>query len=97
MNMIFGYIFFMMLWYSILILRFVKQFEVYSISASVPLWSENIMICGFHGALCARGDARYIRLKQTFSKWDTGMELATSGRHDTSESTTYIYIYSWHF
>ena len=36
-------------------------------------------------------------MKQTFSKtcheWETGMNLATSGRHDTSESTTYMYIF----
>ena len=44
----------------------------------------------------ARGGACYIRVKQTFShnchEWETEIELATSGGHDTGESTTYIYI-----
>ena len=42
----------------------------------------------------ARGGACYIRVKQTFShnchEWETEIELATSGGHDTGESTTYI-------
>ena len=44
----------------------------------------------------ARGGACYIRVKQTFShnchEWETEIELATSGGHDTGESTTYIFI-----
>ena len=45
----------------------------------------------------ARGGACYIRVKQTFShnchEWETEIELATSGGHDTGESTTYIHTY----
>ena len=98
--MIFGYIFFIMLQYLFLFLRCennLKQNYMASLRQCSGVRTPWLGVLTVHsGAHC---DSQYIRMKQTFSKscheWETGMEFASSGRHYTSESATYIRNIFW--